>query len=150
MQASVKSMMAAEENETQSPAEDEVPSEHERRALGVAKLLRPTIVQAVEFALNKSLHSIKEEMETQSKRLQEAKTRIAAVEEKVGMIQATCNSSEQDIKALLKKIDGRKNRSRSNLHIIGIPGSYNNNDLQRLCSMRISEAYSVWWKGHIV
>lgn len=98
-------------------------------------------MEAVEFALHKSLQSLKVELTIQSQYIQEAKSCITAVEEEAEGLQANYNSSDHILKALLEKVEDLENRSmRSNLRIIGVPESYNANDLLRLCSKAIPEA----------
>lgn len=54
--------MDAVDHPEKSPPGVEVPNDHERIALAVKKLLRPTIMEAVDSAPQKSLHSIKVEI----------------------------------------------------------------------------------------
>lgn len=102
-------------------------------------------MEAVEAAMHKSLQSLKADMASHSKRLQEAETRISAIEDDMEVLQATCNSFDHDIKALLDIVEDQKHHSsRSNFPITGIPETYNANDLQRFCSVAIPEALGLY------
>lgn len=54
-------------------------TEHHDIAQVVVELLRPTIMEAIHTAIEKSLHSIKEKMSTHAQCLDEAETRVAAI-----------------------------------------------------------------------
>lgn len=117
---------------------------HQRIAQAVAQILRPTIVDAVEEAVRKSLQSIQVTLERQTQRLTETEQRISSVEDEVLEVQAQGLQTETTMKTLMDKLDDLENRARRNsLRIIGIPESYNAADLMRLCTKAIPGALGI-------
>lgn len=63
------------------------------------------------------------------------------MEEDLTYIHESTAEADGIIKYLLEKVDDLENCSRrSNLRIIGLPESYTNTDLNRICSIAIPEA----------
>lgn len=110
-------------------------------AQAVAELLRPTIMEAVDAAMEKNMRSIKETLALHTQQLRELEDRVAAVEEDLTDIHNSAAETDGVIKFLLEKVDDLENRSkRNNLRIVGLPEAYTNSDLTRLCSVTIPEA----------
>lgn len=69
-----------------------------------------------------------------------SETPISTIDDDIAEFHSFDNGTDRTIKALLEKVDDLENRSRrNNLRIIGIPESYNNIDVLRLCTSEISE-----------
>lgn len=85
-------------------------ADHGRIAQAVAKLLHPTVMESVETALHKSIHSIKGELA--SKEQQETEHRISILDDDLGGIQASHNTMEQAYESLLDKLYDLENRLR--------------------------------------
>lgn len=134
-----------ESGEAPDHAEKEgVEESHHRIAQVVARLLRSTIVDAVEEAVSKSIQAIQVSLESQACRLSETESRINSLEEDVLEVQAQGSQAENSVKYLLDKLDDLENRARrNNLRIIWIPESYNHTDLMRLCTKVIPEALGI-------
>lgn len=110
-------------------------------AQAVAEILKPTIREAVEQAIHSSLHSIREDLNTHDKRIEEAEQRIGTLEEELMEAHSLSTKSENRIQLLLDKVDDLENRSRkNNLHIVGVPESVKAEELHRLCEEAISQA----------
>lgn len=117
---------------------------HQRIAQAVARLLRPTIVDAVEGAMNRSIQAIKVSLEKQAHRLTESENRINLLKEDVLEVETQGLQTENTVKFLLDKLDDLENQARrNNLRIIGIPESYNHTDIMRLCTKGIPEALGI-------
>lgn len=96
-------MKEAADTEQNHSTGDEVHQNHERIAQAVAKLLKPTIMEAVDVALSKSLQLIREQVEAQEQHMKEAKSSIETVEEDVAVLFSATNAIDKIIKTLMKK-----------------------------------------------
>lgn len=74
---------------------------HECMAQAVAKILRPTIMQAVDEAVHKSLQSFQKSLETQAQRITETESRISLIEDDFVDFQTHTTTTEATIKTLL-------------------------------------------------
>lgn len=136
------SVQAGESDTDQSYIEGSQSGEHYQRiAQEVAKILRPTIVEAVEEAVQRSLQAIQVSLEKQAQQISETETRINSLEE--GVLEAHTQAAQVDrtIQSLLDKVDDLENQARrNNLRIIGLPEAYNQADIMRICTRGIPEA----------
>lgn len=99
---------------------------YDKIAQAVATLLSPTITLAVDRAITAGIDQFHSELREHASRLSEAENRISVIE---GEIQSSHTESLQAFKTqqyILEKLDDLENRSRrNNLHIIGLPETYN-------------------------
>lgn len=127
-----------------SPLEDEEDREHAKIARAVAKLLRPSIMEAVDSALQRNLQEIKADVISQAWKIQEAEQRISDIEGGLEALQSSSHSAEQVIQSLLDKVADMKNCSRRrNSRKIGLPETYKPAELHRICSIAIPEALGI-------
>lgn len=126
------------------PGEEGVDEATLRIAREVAKIRRPTIVEAVEEAVRKSLHSMQSTLDTHAQRITDTEARVVTVEEEVAEVYSHMSHTDDTIKALWEKIDDLENRTRrNNLRIIGIPETYSSTDIMRICTKGIPEALGI-------
>lgn len=72
-------------------------------AQAIADILKPTIKDAVEQAIQSSLTKLQADMQAQDKRIGETEQRINTLEEEIMEVQSTTTKSDMTIKMLLEK-----------------------------------------------
>lgn len=110
----------------------------------VTDILKPTIRNTVEQAIQHSLTKLHADMQVQDNHIGEAEHRINVLEEEIIEVQYVTNKTDLTIQMLLDKDDDLENRShRNNLTIVGLPGTVKQVELQKLCEKTIPQALGI-------
>lgn len=110
-------------------------------AQAVAEILKPTVVDAVEQAIEHSLAKLQTAVQAHDDRLDETEQHISTLEEELMEVHSGNNKTDTTIQMLLDKVDDLENRSRrNNLRIVGVLEMVKPIDLQKLCEEIIPQA----------
>lgn len=124
-------------------ASDFLEDQYGRIAQEVAALLSPTITAAVDRAVIAGIDQLRSEIREKEERLSEAERCISDLEEEAQSTQAAALQTSQTQQYILEKLDLENRSCQNNLHIIGLPESFNSDSLSELCTRRIPLALGI-------
>lgn len=102
-------------------------------AQAVVDILKPTIKDAVEQAMQQSITKLQTDIQAHDKHIDEAEQRIHTLEEELMEVQTATNKTDTTIQKLLENQYELENWSiRNNLRIVGVPESVKPIELQKL------------------